>query len=42
MSEKFLVEYSYFSSPFEARKSTTKLAKYLRVLYVEPLNKKYI
>ena len=33
---------SYFSSPLRARKNTTQLAKYPRVLYVKPSNKIYL
>ena len=33
---------SYFSSPYGARKNTTQLAKYPRVLYVKPSNKVYV
>ena len=33
---------SYFSSPLRARKNTTQLAKYPRVLYVKPSNKVYL
>ena len=32
---------SYFSSPLGARKNTTQLAKYPRLLYVKPSNKLY-
>ena len=31
-----------FPRPFRARKNTTQLAKYPRVLYVNPYNKVYI
>ena len=31
-----------FPRPFEARKNTTQLAKYPRVLYVKPSNKIYV
>ena len=34
--------FSYFSSPYGARKNTTQLAKYSRVLYVKPSNKVYV
>ena len=37
-----LAHCSYFSSLLRARKNTTQLAKYLRVLYVKPLNELYI
>ena len=41
-TSRHFAHYSYFSSPHGARKNTTQLAKYLRVLYVKPSNKVYV